>query len=200
VENRTINLSEAKTLGGIGSILTLLAIVPAVGIFVAIVGLVLVLLALRSTSDALGDRKIFNEMLLAVGLGVAGLVVAGLSVAAFAFSALGLNYLPFSAPAAAAVHWSDAGFWGVIGAVILGLAVVWVCLVGSSVFVYRSYGALGNKVGVSLFGTAALIFLIGAITTIFFVGFLLIFVAQVLFVVAFFSMKSQLPLQQASTQ
>jgi len=195
VEKQTVNLSEAKIMGGIGSILTLLAIVPAVGIFLAIVGLVLVLLAVKSASDAFGDRKIFNEMLYAVILGIAGIVIAGLSIAAFAFKALGLSSLPFSAPAAAAVHWSDAGFWGVIGAVLLGLAAVWVCVLVSSVFVYRSYGALGRKVGVGLFGTAALIFLIGAVLTIFLVGFALIFVAEILFVVAFFSINSQVPTQ-----
>ncbi|HYB75733.1 MAG TPA: DUF996 domain-containing protein [Nitrososphaerales archaeon] len=194
MENRTINLSEAKMLGGIGSILTLLAIIPSVGVFLAIVGLVLVLFAVKYASDALGDRKIFNETLYAVVLGIVGLVVAGVSFAAFAFRALGISSLPFTAPTPAAVQWSDAGFWSVIGVVILGLTVVWACFLASSVFVYRSYGALGKKVGVGLFGTASLLFLIGAVTTIILVGFVLLFVAQILFIIAFFSINAEMPL------
>ncbi len=46
-----------------------------------------------------------------------------------------------------------------------------------------------------LFGTAALLYLIGAALTIILVGFLLIFVAQILFIVAFFSLPDQLPAQ-----
>jgi uncharacterized membrane protein len=87
-----------------------------------------------------------------------------------------------------------------LGTIILGLVAIWACFLVSSIFLRRSYGELGKRLGVGLFGTAALLYLIGAILTIIVVGFLLVLVADILFIVAFFSINAQLPPQSPPIQ
>ena len=90
----------------------------------------------------------------------------------------------------------SGGLVGLIIGALAGLAVIWILMLVSSIFVRKSYGAMGAKLGVGLFGTAGLLYLIGAALTIVLVGFLLIFVALVLNIVAFFSIPDQ-PAQPA---
>jgi len=78
---------------------------------------------------------------------------------------------------------------GLIGSALAGLSVVWLTLIGSSIFIRRSYGSIASKLHAGMFGTAGLLFLIGAATTILLVGFVILFVAQILLAVAFFSLK-----------
>ena len=54
------SLAQVKTLGGVGSILAIMAIVPNVGFVLAIVGEILVLVAIKYISDALGDIMSYN--------------------------------------------------------------------------------------------------------------------------------------------
>jgi uncharacterized membrane protein len=80
-----------------------------------------------------------------------------------------------------------------LGTILVGLATIWICFVVSSIFLRRGYGELGRRLNVGLFGTGALLYLIGAVLVIVLVGFLLILIADVLFIVAFFSINTQLP-------
>ncbi|MEM2270585.1 MAG: DUF996 domain-containing protein, partial [Nitrososphaerota archaeon] len=66
------SLSQAKAMGGVGSILVLLSFVPSVGFVLGLVGLVLVLIAVKQISDAVNDREIFNNVLIAVILQIVG--------------------------------------------------------------------------------------------------------------------------------
>lgn len=186
-------MNEVKTLGGIGSLLTLLAIVPTAGFILAIVGAVLVLVAIKYASDILGDPKIFNNMLYAVILGIIGLVVAVVAVVAVVFKVIGLGYMSSSFAFAPPSNLAVGDILGLLGVILLGLAAVWVCFLVSSIFLRRSYTELGKRLNVGLFGTAALVYLIGAALTIILVGFILIFVAEILLMVAFFSINTQMP-------
>ena len=58
-----VSLSDAKTLGGIGSILMLASI--AFGVL-WIVGLILVLIAVKYISQVLEDRTVFNNLLISI--------------------------------------------------------------------------------------------------------------------------------------
>jgi len=187
------SLNEVKTLGGVGSVLTLLAIVPTAGVVLAIIGLILVLIALKYASDILGDPKIFNNMLYAVVLGIIGLVVGAVVVVAVVFQAMGLGYLSSSFAYTAPSTVAAGDIMGMLGTILIGLVAVWVLFLVSSIFLRRSYGELGRRLNVHLFGTAALLYFIGAILTIILIGFLLIFVAEILFIVAFFSINTQVP-------
>ncbi len=194
------SLNEVKTLGGVGSILSLLAFIPTAGVVIAIVGLILVLIALKYASDILGDQKIFNNMLYAVILGIIGLVVGAVAVVAVVFQAMGLGYMSSSFAYTGPSSVAAGDIMGMLGTILFGLVAVWVCFLVSSIFLRRSYGELGRRLNVSLFGTAALLYLVGAILTIVLIGFLLIFVADILFIVAFFSINAQQSPQSPTIQ
>ncbi len=185
-------LSQAKSLGIVGSIFVLLTAVPSVGALLGIIGFVLMLVAIRDISRIVSDKSIFSNMLVAVGLAIAGIVVGALVVVGSVLRFVGLNSLsmgpnfnPSTVP---------TGDWvGLMGSVILGLAVVWVMLLVSAVYVRRTYRSMSTKLSVGMFETAGLMYLIGAATTIILVGFLLLLVAQILVVVAFFSIQENAP-------
>jgi uncharacterized membrane protein len=184
------SLSQAKTLGGVGAILVLLSAVPSVGWLLAIVGFILMLLAIRDIAEIEGDRSIFRDMLVAVGLAIIAIVVGVLVVVGSVLRFVGLNALNigpnFNASSVPAGDWV-----GLIGSILLGLAVVWVVMLVSAVYVRRCYNEIASKLKVNTFQTAGLVYLIGAATTIILVGFILLFVAQILVVVAFFSIEDK---------
>jgi uncharacterized membrane protein len=66
-------LTQAKAMGGVGSIFMLLFFVPMVGFILAIAGFVMVLLAVKQISDAVNDSEIFNNVLMAVILQIVGI-------------------------------------------------------------------------------------------------------------------------------
>jgi uncharacterized membrane protein len=185
-------LSQAKTLGGVGSILVILTAVPLVGFILGIVGLVLILVAVKDISEAVNDKSIFNNMIISFFLGIVGLVVAGLVIVGSFLTYIGLRHLP--GPNFNPSTVPTGNLVGFVLSVIAGLVVFWVVLTISAVFLRRSYGSIATRLNVSMFGTAGLVYLIGAATAILLVGFLLLFVAQILTIVAFFSIEEAPPI------
>lgn len=190
------SLSQAKTLGGIGAILAILFWVPAnVGIVLLIVGLVLMLVAVKNIADVVGDQAIFSKMIYSVVLAIIGPIIATvvlLSAAATFFSAFrgftpGTTTLP-------------SGFFAAIGIIILAGVVLWVCILISTVFLKRSYDSIATKLRVDMFHTSGLLFLIGAATLIVLVGFVILFIAAILQIVAFFSIPDQVAQQMPPQQ
>ncbi|HET7405445.1 MAG TPA: DUF996 domain-containing protein [Candidatus Bathyarchaeia archaeon] len=155
------SLSNAKTMGGIGGILVF---IPGI----SLVGWILILIALKDISDVVQDKSIFDNALLAGITAIIGSVV----LAVFTFFA------------AAAFGFFTLGFFGV-------LAAFWVLAVISAVFLKNAYDRAAQKLNNSSFGTAGLLYLIGAITTIVLVGFLILFIALIFQVVAYFSINDQ---------
>lgn len=185
-------VSQAKTLGGVGSILMLLGLVPVLGWILSLVGAVMTLIAIKYISDIVADSAIFRNMLVAVVLALAGLIVGVAVILSTFYKVIGLGSFTgsvgsFSFPTNLPV----ASIIGLITGALAGLAVIWILLIISAVFVRMSYGSIAAKLGVSMFGTAGLLYLIGAALSIILVGFVLIFVAQILNVVAFFSIPDQ---------
>lgn len=194
------SLSEAKTLGGIGSILALLSgllfwVPYNAGIGLLIVGLVLMLIAVKNIASTLGDQRIFDNMMYSVILAIIGPVIAALVVFAAATSFLstfhgftpGTTTLP-------------SGFFAALGFIILALIILWICILISTIFLKRSYDTIAMKLRVDMFRTTGLLFLIGAATLIVAVGVLILFIAAILQVVAFFSIPEQLPSQAPPQQ
>jgi uncharacterized membrane protein len=192
------SLSQAKNLGGVGSLLVILSGVPSVGPVLGIVGFILVLFAIKNISDTVGDASIFTNAIISVVLAIVGIVVAAVVLVAafFSFAGLGAFTKGFPQVFQSAVTPGAALTGDIIGlilGVILGLGVLWVVLSASAFFLRKSYNRIATKLGVNMFHTAALLFFIGAILTIIIVGFVLIFVAGILQLVAFFSIPDQLP-------
>jgi uncharacterized membrane protein len=166
------NLSQAKTLGGIGSILIFIP-------FVSIVGYILLIVAVKDISDELQDKSIFNNIVIAAvtgmvaALSLAGGVILGVLASGFTFGVAGL-----------------AG-------IAVGLFLTWIFFVISAVFLRRAYETIGQRLGVGTFKTAATLYLIGAVLTIVFLGLFILFIAEIVQAVAYFSIPDQPPTQGA---
>jgi uncharacterized membrane protein len=192
------SLSQAKNLGAVGSILVLLTAVPSIGGVLGIVGFVLILFAIKGIAEVVADKSIFRNMLVATGLAIAGIVTGALVIAASFFAFIGLNAVNFGPGFNPSTV--PTGSWiGLIGSFIAGLVVLWALLLASAVYVRKTYGAIASKLNVRMFETAGLVYLIGAATTIILVGFALLFIAQILVTVAFFSIEEK-PIEVAVLQ
>jgi uncharacterized membrane protein len=163
-------LSDAKMLGGIGSILQ---IIP----YLNIVGFILTLIAVKFVSDEVHDGSIFTDMLYAVIAGIVGFAIAAVGIfgALFSIATLGV-----------------AGF----GAIVVFLVVGWLSLIASSIFIRRAFGKMAAKLNVGTFRTAGTLYFVGALLTIILVGYVILFIAFILQVVAFFSINEAVPQPQ----
>ncbi len=161
-------MSDAKLLGGLGSILMILGLVHFV---IGIIGLVLVLVAVKSISDRHGDEGIFKNAIMFVVFSMLGVVVIWISVLA-------------SLPALLFAH----NLMAVMVHAFLGVVVAFVLFILSAVFFRKCFNRVAEVTGVTLFSTASLLYLIGAVTTVIVIGFAIILVSEVLLAVAFFSL------------
>ena len=155
------SLSNAKTMGGIGGILVFIP-------FVSLVGWILILIALKDISDVTQDKNIFDNALLAGITAIIGSVILGLF---FVFARVAFGFF-------------SLGFFGF-------LAAFWVLTIISAIFLKNSYDRAAQKLNNSSFGTAGLLYLIGALTTIVLVGFLILFIALIFQIIAYFSINDQ---------
>ena len=204
-----MTLESSKTLGGIGALLMVIG--PFIGAYsgvLGLVGLILVLIALKGLSDHYNEAGIFNNALYGFIIGIIGVAVAVavIVVAAIDFlTAVGLDIsAAWSDPAVwSSINWEQAVTWNIIwphiAAILGGLVVLFAFVVVAAIFLRRSYTTLSAKTGVNMFSTVGLLTLIGAVLTIIVVGFVLLFVAQILLVVAFFSIKTQSAQPPATT-
>jgi uncharacterized membrane protein len=63
----------------------------------------------------------------------------------------------------------------------------------SAIFLRRSYDKIGMRLNVNMFHTTGLLYLIGAALTIVIVGLFIVLIAEILQIVAFFSIPEQPP-------
>src|SRR5947209_10850006 len=165
------SLSSAKTLGGVGGILVFFPVL-------SLVGWILILLATKEISESVQDKTIFDDALLAGITAVIGAVVFGVFV--FSGAIGGVFFIgPFGV--------GGVGFLGFLA--ILGA--FWVFTVISAIFLKRSYEKISQRLNVSAFATTGLLYLIGAALTIVFIGFLILLVALIFQVVAYFSIQDR---------
>src|SRR5208282_3316629 len=134
-------LSQAKTLGGVGSILIFIP-------FVSIVGYILIIVAIKDISDDLQDKSIFRNVVIAAATGIVGALAGGAVIVFGAVTGI--------------LTGGISAFLGVFA----GLFVVWVFLIVSAVFLKRAYDSMSKELGVNMFATAATLYLIGAALTI----------------------------------
>ncbi len=187
-------LSEAKVMGGIGAILVILTAIPDYGFVLGIAGLVLILVAISVISREVNDRRIFSDMLMSVILAIVALIILGIAVAAAVFSLIGLGN--FTGPDfVPGPNVQPGDFIAFFVALIPALLAIWVLFIVSAVFIRRSLDSMGKKLNVRLFGTAGLLYLIGAATIIIGVGIILIFVSEILLAIAFFTIETAAPSQ-----
>jgi uncharacterized membrane protein len=189
-------LTQARTLGGVGALLMLLVWIPPWGWVLSLIGAVMVLYAIKYISDALQDRSIFTNMLVAIVLEVAGLVVGVAVLVETVLSTLGLGVVTsLYSSGIPSVSLPQGVLNGNLTGLIIGVVIIWITILASAIFVRKSYDSVSKRLGVGMFGTAGLLYLIGAAFTIVLVGFVLLLLALILNMIAFFSMTDE-PLPQ----
>ena len=189
-------LHNAKLLGGIGSILMLLLPVPAAGGIIALVGFILVLVAVKYISEEIKDHDVFTHYLLSFIVMIVGTVVAAvvLVVSYFSYGA-GIDWSNFQNVTSATQFYQmfqEQGVMTFITSIIAGLVILWITLIIAAYFIRKSFNKIASGTHTSMFHTAGLLYLIGALTAIVFIGFAIIFVAFIIQIVAFFSMPETL--------
>ncbi len=170
-------------------------------LLVGLVGLILVLIAVKGLSDHYNEASIFNNSLYGVILSIVGgiVFVAALFVTALSFftNVLGIELsTAFSDPTAFSnIDWTEVmvldNLMAHVAALVGSLVILFIFVVVAAIFYRKSLTTLAEKTGVGRFGTAGLLLLIGAVLTIIAIGFLLIWIALILLTVAFFQIKAE---------
>jgi uncharacterized membrane protein len=198
-----MTLQSNKTLGGVGALLMVISpfLVSGFTLLAGLVGLILVLIAVKGLSDHYKEASIFNNTLYGVILSIVGVVVfvAALFVTAVSFftNVLGIELsAALSDPTAFSnIDWTEAmvfdNLMAHVAALVGSLVILFIFFVVAAIFYRKSLTTLAEKTGVGLFGTAGLLLLIGAVLTIIAIGFLLIWIALILLTVAFFQIRAE---------
>jgi len=198
-----MTLQSNKTLGGVGALLMVISpfLVSGFTLLAGLVGLILVLIAVKGLSDHYKEPSIFNNSLYGVILSIVGVVVfvAALFVTALSFftNVLGIELsAALSDPTAFSnIDWTEAmildNLMAHVAALVGSLVILFIFVVVAAIFYRKSLTTLAEKTGVGLFGTAGLLLLIGAVLTIIVIGFLLIWVALILLTAAFFKIRAE---------
>jgi uncharacterized membrane protein len=166
-----MSLESNKTLGGIGAILLAIP-------FLSLIGIILVLIAMKGMGDYYDDDEIFKNALYGFIFGFVGVIalVAVILMLAFGFAIISPVTTPFS----------TFGFTG-FGLLIIAIIVLYVFSLIGAIFYKKSLDSLSEKSNEQMFGTAGLILLIGAAIPV--IGEILKFVAWILAAVGFFNIK-----------
>ena len=184
-------LRDAKIFGGIGAILLLFPIV-------SIVGIVLIFVAVKYIADETKDHDIFKNYLYSFIFNIIA-IIAFISVLIISFVTLGLSFTNFNTQQFADMTYFQTfmseSFSPAIGGIIgcgLAILVAYILLILGALFLRKSFEGIANRTKVDLFKTTGLVYLIGAITTIFVVGFFILLIAMILQIASFFSLPDSL--------
>ena len=196
-----MTLESSKILGGIGAILMFIGVLPTINYLgiIEIIGLILVLVGLRSLANYYRERGIFRHAVYGVAVAVVGGIITGVLAVAVVLSNIkdlltqvypGWNgdWSTLQGMTPNTTNFDVSNIFPLISGLLVVLVLVWVVTIIASFFIYRSLKQVSNKSNVGLFGTAGLIFLIGAIIPI--VGLILMWLSALLLAIAFFTLKT----------
>ena len=188
------DLGNAKIFGGVGALLTLIGtFIPYAGPIISIVGLIFVFIAVKSISDLTKDHDIFSNYLYSFIMSIIS-IVAVFVIIFIGFGMVGgfswitslqdINITDFS------TFWDSFG--GIIGYTLLALFVGWILAIIAAIFLRRSYNSIAKHTKVKLFRTTGTLYFWGAITTIIVIGFLILFIASIIEIIAYFSLPDNI--------
>ncbi len=195
-------LSEAKIFGGLGALLMLVgSFVPYAGPIISIVGLVLLFIAVKSISNVTKDEEIFSSYLMHFIISIIA-IVALIAIMLLAFGAAGgftwISGLEGAEITDVESFWENFGT--IIGGCFLALIVSWILYIIAAIYLRRSYNKIAEHTKVDLFRTTGTVYFIGAITTIIVVGLIIIFIARIIEIIAYFSLPDNLPEAKKDTK
>jgi uncharacterized membrane protein len=214
-----MDLQSSKNLGGIGAILLFLGPLFSIlssfaglsfglgyGAPVAeLIGVILVLVALKGFADFYKESGIFNNALYGFIVAIVGGVVAVVVIIYAAVGLLGALGLSLSSiistgtvPTITASNVNFNTIAPFVATVLAGLLILVVFAIITAILVRKSLGQMSTKTGIGLFGTSGLILLIGAVLTIIGIGVIIIWISFLLLAIAFFNIKPQ-PIQTQLT-
>ena len=198
-----MTFESSKYFSAVGALLIVIGAVVGFVIsfsgILSLVGIILVLIGVKGLANFYKEQGIFNNTLYSMITIVVGCVVSVGVIAASAVAAL----------ADLGVNWADLEDWAnigtdvanvvadfdlsvigaLLGALLIGLVILWVAFIVSMYFLRKSMNQLSEKSGVGMFGTAGLLVLIGAVIP--GVGLLLIWIGFILATAAFFQMREE---------
>jgi len=188
------SLNDAKIIGGIGALLTLFGIISTgLGVLIAFFGFILVIIAVKYFSEEVKDNSIFNNFLYFFIVSIIAVVIAG-AILAITFIEMGgmsmITQLQNKASDPIAV-WETIEPY--LSNVIIALVILWALLIIGVIFLRKSFDRIGEITKVKWFHTTGLLYLIGAVTLIVMIGFIIILIAMIIEIIAFFSLPEKLP-------
>ena len=187
-------IGQAKILGGIGALLSLLTVVPSIGFIIGLVGLILVFIAVKYIAEETKDHTIFQNYLMNFIFDIIAIgAVIGIMIMAFGISG-GMSWVN----AMQGKDFTDfSTFWDTFGPMVVGCAlallVAWIMLLIGALYLRKSYNSIADHTKVDLFKTTGLVNLIGAATIIIVIGIFIILIARILEIVSYFSLPENLP-------
>jgi uncharacterized membrane protein len=197
-----MTLESGKTLGGIGAILMFVGVLPTINYIgiIEIIGLILVLVALRSLSNSYREEGIFRHALYGVAVAVVGAIIVGVLAVAVVLSNIkdlltqlypGWNgdWSTLQDMTANVTNFDPTNIFPLIGGLLVVLVLAWVFAIIASFFIYRSLKQVSSKSNIGFFGTAGLILLFGAVIPI--IGLILMWISALILAIAFFTLKHQ---------
>lgn len=199
------DFKNAKMFGGIGSILMLVGFfIPSIGLIVTLVGAILVIIAVKQISEELKENDIFKNYLMYFILfiiSVAALFSILLLTGGAAFSGSLTDILSSQTGGGfdPSTITENMDIPALIGGCLLAVAVFWILQIIAAIFLRKSFNNIGEKANVGLFGTTGLVYLIGAATLIIIIGFIIIFIALIMQIIAFFSLPEKIEEKPAVT-
>lgn len=183
-------LREARGLGAVGSLLILAAVIPNAAVL-SIVGLILVLLAVKYIGEVVSDRELYGNMGLSIAFGIIGTIIGIITVFSAFYTFIG---------SVSTSAYKILAFYDLIVATFLGLFLAWIFFLLSAHFLKKCYDSIALDLDEGLFSTSGRLFLIGAVFTIVLgIGLVIILIASALSIAAFLALPDEKPLRAKST-
>jgi len=179
---------QAITLGRIGILLPIAVIIPFFGALAGLATMVLLLISHYNFSKVYEKPAIFKNALTGSIIVVAGnllggiLVAIGVGTALFASSETGLDFSGYQ-ELMGQIFGSGLSIFGAIIMLASGIIGIY--------FVWKSLQTLAGQTRINLFKTAGLLYFIGVIASVIFIGGLVVFAGWILHVIAYFSLQPE---------
>jgi uncharacterized membrane protein len=201
-----MDMQTSRILGLLGALFMIIGFLPTVGWLLMLLGIIFVLVAIKGYGDAYKEGSIFHNALYTLVFEIVGIVVF-LGVVIFGLmsflSSVGINNIS-QLSSWQNINWQQAittsNFLPFIGAIILGLVILFAFTVLASLYFRKAMKTMSEKTGVKLFHTTGTLFFIGALLTIIIIGFIVIWVSFILLMISFYESKTHEQMQQPQQQ
>ncbi|MFZ8850264.1 MAG: DUF996 domain-containing protein [Thermoproteota archaeon] len=189
-----VSLRKAKLYGGVGAMLLLLSGVVSIllgfilgngldrsiitsisPLIVLIVGYILILVAVKSISEVTNDKAIYSNAFYAVILFIIGQVVSSI-----------ITFLLFE-------HLNSAEVFSLLIRFFVIIVTLAIFYIVGSIFLKKSFYRIAELVKIEHFRTVGLLYFIGSILMVILIGGIIIIIAEILMIIAFFSIREQPP-------